>query len=636
MKKKVYLVQPGYLYGSEKKSAYLPYAAGTIAAYSFSLPQVRAHFAFGGFLCFFEDIDSALDKLSDADVVGFSNYVWNYRYNCALARRLKQRNPRCTVIFGGHQIEKSATPLTELPFADYLVFGEGEAAFAAILETLCGAKDRSALSGVSYRDETGAAVKPAGVCCPGTSFPSPYLEGWFDPLLEAYPDVSFIALFETNRGCPFRCAYCDWGTTKEQIRLFPMERVAAEIAWFAAHRIVNCFAADANFGLFPRDEEIAQMLIRSKRETGYPQRFDVTYAKSDSPRVFRIVCALLAENMSNIPSISFQSLNPATLEAIGRKNMSLAHFTEVLRQYESMGIHPYSEIILGLPEETLDSFTKGIGTLLALGQHHYIDIFRCELLSNSMLAGAQMRQKYNIRTRFVPPSLHHVDAQELARRCGESELVVATSTMSEDDMLTANLFSMTVQACHHMGLTKYIAIFLYQTCGVPYEVFYTQLVRFLERHDEAFRDMKRVYAAYLRGDGMMGVQDAAFGAITWFPEELYFLKSVSDAARFYRMLTPFAETFVPDARLAGELIRFQSLFAVTPRCTEKSARFGFDFGGYFFGTDTQKRLAEKDVCVRLELTDYPDWETCAKQTVWYGRRRSKTDAFLSAIRMTVE
>lgn len=48
-------------------------------------------------------------------------------------------------------------------------------------------------------------------------FPSPYLTGEFD---EIDPARWRSATIETNRGCPYGCTYCDWGSaTLSRIRV---------------------------------------------------------------------------------------------------------------------------------------------------------------------------------------------------------------------------------------------------------------------------------------------------------------------------------------------------------------------------------------------------------------------------------
>ena len=634
MQRNVFLVQPGYLYGDIKKSAYLPYAAGALAAYAFSQAELKERFVFSGFICFFEPMDAAVAKLQTADVVGFSNYVWNVKYNCALAKRLKAQKPEIVIIFGGHQIAENDPRLREMTYVDYFIFGEGELAFASVLRTVSELSAVPEVPGIAYRDTDGTLVVSSGEPPVCAEYPSPYLTGFFDRLLETYPDISFIALFETNRGCPFHCAYCDWGTTKTQIRMFSMDRTAGEIAWFSSHKIINCFAADANFGLFERDEQIARMLIEAKRNTGFPERFDVTYAKSDNARVMRIASLLYKEKMSNGPSVSFQSLNPATLRAIGRENLTPERFSEVMRQYEAFGMRPYSEIILGLPEETFSSFVHGLGALLAMGQHSYIDVFRCEILVNSVLADPMIRERYGIETVRVPSSLHHVSKTDASGAFGESEIVVATSAMPKADMLRANLFSMTVQACHHMGLTKYIAIYLFRAYRIPYETFYLRLMEHLETGDDCFMFLRTVFESYLNGTREISVDDPKFGEITWFPEELFFLQKVFVAEAFYASLLPVLQTFLPDAHLAGQLLKYQSLFTVTPRCETKHAQFDYDFYHYFNGPDAE--LRSKPTEINMKLPYYDTWAECAVKTVWYGRRRAGTDAFASALEIAVE
>lgn len=214
-----------------------------------------------------------------------------------------------------------------------------------------------------------------------------------------------------------------------------------------------------------------------------------------------------------------------------------------------------------------------------------------------------------------------------------SEIVVATTTMPREDMLRANLFSMIVQACHHMGLTKYIAIYLFRSKGVPYEDFYEALMERLADKNRYFSAMRAVYAAYLRGEGEMSCVDRRFGGITWFPEELFFLQNLAELDDFYSDILPVVESFTGDPLLAEQLVRFQSLFAVVPQAKKRQIRLSYDFYHYFYGDMAEPE--QKEIRISVLPPCYPNWPDCARRTVWYGRRRSMTDAFVCSSELEI-
>ena len=400
--KNVYMVQASTTYGGNLfKAAYLPYAAGLLVANAWEDETIRSRYAFKRFVFTREATDEAVASFETPAVIGFSNYIWNTRYNLALARKTKERFPECVIIFGGHNVPPGDSFLRQYPFIDFLIHAEGEDAFRALLlELLNDRPDFNGIHNLSFRSGDGYVTTPE-VVQTRTDYPSPYLTGVFDSIFEEHPDMQLDAILETSRGCPRHCAYCDWGCTASAVRLFPMERVLAEIDWFAAHKVAFLWGADANFGAYARDEEITRHLIEVREKYGYPERLRTNYAKNNRDRVFRINRMLERDGMTKEgATLSFQSLNPDTLKAIGRQNMSLAQFREQIAMYRADGVTTYSELILGLPLETYESFCRGIGLLLENGQHRKINVYNCELLPNSPMAQPAYREKYGIKRRM--------------------------------------------------------------------------------------------------------------------------------------------------------------------------------------------------------------------------------------------
>ena len=176
------------------------------------------------------------------------------------ARRLKRRNPDQLIIFGGPQVPDHAEAfLRANPFIDLVVHNEGERTFVDLLNRLP-ARDWTGVRGISYLAD-GQFVRPPPVerMRDLEELPSPFLNGTFNALIESNPGEQWIGLWETNRGCPFQCTFCDWGSaTAGKVTKFEFDRLHGELKWFADRTIKYIFVCDANFGIQKRDVEIAQ------------------------------------------------------------------------------------------------------------------------------------------------------------------------------------------------------------------------------------------------------------------------------------------------------------------------------------------------------------------------------------------
>lgn len=224
--KNVYFVQANDVYGTDKKSTYIPYAVGCIMAYCLKNETIASSYSFGKIIYSRDNTDKVAAGFSEPFMVLFSSSVWNMEYNKVLAQKIKTRYPQCLIVFGGHNISPDGSDLEKYSYIDFLTHRFGEEPTEGILEALALGKDLKNVPNISYRDEDGNVITTAYVPQTGTDYPSPYLEGIFDEILK--DDISFSGLFESNRGCPNSCSFCDWSSLKDKVRLFPMERVFAE------------------------------------------------------------------------------------------------------------------------------------------------------------------------------------------------------------------------------------------------------------------------------------------------------------------------------------------------------------------------------------------------------------------------
>lgn len=326
------------------------------------------------FLYHIDAPDRILAQYDAPDVAAFSLSMWNEQLNLKIAAEVKRRWPDCLVVFGGAQVPHEPSAFfAEHGFVDVAVRGEGEEAFTEILERRAAGRDFAEIPGVSYRDGAGV-VHVSRTERPFNrdlnAYPSPYLEGLFDDLIAAQgPDLEFQAIIETNRGCPFHCTFCYWGRggLSRKYRYHDTDRVLAEIEWCARNRIRYVFNADSNFGMHRRDQEIAEFIVATKQKYGFPEKFRTCYGKNTDDKIFRIGSLFHRHQLEKGITLSRQSNDDQVLKNIKRSNIKMATYQSLQERFNDEDIPIYSELILGLPGETVATFRNGISEVLQAG-----------------------------------------------------------------------------------------------------------------------------------------------------------------------------------------------------------------------------------------------------------------------------
>jgi 2-(S-pantetheinyl)-carbapenam-3-carboxylate methyltransferase len=422
----------------------LPYSVGLLQAYA------ERHAADPGSLEFLPPlykrlpVDDAAAALAGADVVGLSTYVWNIRLSLAIARALKEARPETLVVLGGPQVPDHAEELLRAhPYVDLACHGEGEATFTRILDRVAERRFDD-VPGISYLEPGGAFVArpPAPRITDMAEIPSPYLGATFQPLIDLHPEERWVVIWETNRGCPFSCTFCDWGSaTASKVYRFELDRINEEIAWFGERRIGFVFCCDANFGMLPRDVEIAEAVVAEKRRSGYPFSLSVQNTKNATERAYKVQTLLARELNTLGVTISLQSTSPTTLEAIKRQNISSESFEELQRRFARDGVYTYTDLIVGLPGESYDEFARGVAKVVENGQHNHIQFHDCSVLPNAEMGDPEYQRRYGMK--FVPQMIRNV--HDLAENVDEVpeylDVVVSTDAMPREDWVRAKTFA---------------------------------------------------------------------------------------------------------------------------------------------------------------------------------------------------
>ena len=458
--KNIYFIQPQYSVNvRDTKNYWMPYSVACLWSYCKEFNDIKESYELKDIVFKREKPEDLLSRLEDPVICAFSCYLWNEQYNLHVAKLIKEKYPNCIIEFGGPQV--TTKMMDENPFIDCVILGEGEEAFLKLLRDV---NAGNKIDTVHQRQRLN-----------DLEFKSPYQSGVFDWLSEKNPDVIWAAILETNRGCPHRCTFCDWGgTTMSKINKFGLERVAEDIEWIRTNRVAYVLCSDANFGIFKeRDIEIAKMLRKAAENSLMLDNIDLQYSKNSNEAAFEIA-QIMGEYSRRGVTLSVQSMNMPTLKAIKRKNLHVKDIAGHVNLAKKYNVNLYTDLIIGMPEETVDSWKDGIDLLMENGQHFSVDSWFCQVFENAELGSEFSRKTYGIKT---------VRAEDYMSFCNDEfddtkeyiELIRATDTMTEDDFFDAHMFSWITIKFHYVGYTQILSKYCRHVLGMSYRKFYDLL-----------------------------------------------------------------------------------------------------------------------------------------------------------------
>jgi tRNA A37 methylthiotransferase MiaB len=486
-----------------------------------------------------EPVQAIVDRLIDAELIGFSTYVWNIKLSLAVAKRLKELRPDVLIVFGGPQVpDHSLAFLEENRFVDLCVHGEGEVVFRDLIDAFVPgswtSKDWFEIPSTSFLHNGEFVQVPRAARLRDLNvLPSPFLNGIFDRLMEANPNQNWLALWETNRGCPFNCTFCDWGSaTQAKVFQFELERLSKEIEWFSTRKIEFIFCCDANFGILPRDLEIAKLVAEVKNRNGYPQALSVQNTKNATERAYQVQKTLADSGLNKGVTLSMQSLDPHTLKSIKRDNISLASYYELQKRFTRDRIETYSDMILGLPGETYQSFVDGVSSLVTNGQHNRIQFNNCTILPNAEMAAPAYRELHEIETVTVPLVNIHGSLVESIDAIQESqEMIIGTKTTPREDWVKTRAFGWMTALVHFDKVLQIPIVLTHCLAGINYKDIFLEFCDLQSDRYPVISSLQQFFrkeAQAIQAGGAEYVKSEDWLNIYWPADEYALIKMVRD------------------------------------------------------------------------------------------------------------
>ncbi len=321
---------------------------------------------------------AVLEKIMEhkADVFGFSVHIWNKPFVFKLISMLHKLRPEAKIVVGGPEVAFDAERIfTELPVIDYIIQGEGELVFTALLNSL---ENNGAVPQHIAYVKNGKVELNGGITVVEdlSILPFPY------PDLVKINNEHKIVYYECTRGCPFNCAYCLSGISR-QVRKRPLELVLRDLDRFIAAGVSLVKFVDRTYNL---DEKYFLPMLQHLAAADTDATFHLEI-KAD------ILTDKVLDFLATVPKgrfqmeIGIQSTHQETLKAINRQDNWERLASNVRRLLSFGNMHIHVDLIAGLPYENLPTFAKSFNDVYGLEA----DMLQLGFLK--VLPGTQMRKE---------------------------------------------------------------------------------------------------------------------------------------------------------------------------------------------------------------------------------------------------
>ena len=438
------------------------------------------------------------------DILALSNYAWNTNVDYEIFKIFSQINPNGIIVWGGPNFPADFPSqikfLKEHSLVDVYVPVEGEIGFSNIIKKYleyenkeeakqkicnssipeCVVRKKDGKLDFSFENERMKKLD---------EIPSPYTTG----ILNKFFDGRLSPMLQTNRGCPFTCTYCvDGSDLVRQITQFSLERVKQELEYIGKKHddnISSMFISDLNFGMLPRDLEICREISKIQTKYNFPKQIQATTGKNSKER---IVEAIKLTNGALNLWLSVQSLDMEVLTNVHRQNISTDQIIELSPTIKKAKLPTFSEVIVGLPGDSLESNLKTIQGLVRADVDEIL-VYTLMLLEGSELNIPAERKKWGFQTKFrlLPKNFVRLHNNKVALET--EEVVVASNTLNFDDYLKLRTLGFTLY------ITKgqmYKAIFKYlkQNNINIFEVY----LRTIDEKSDTPENIKKIQKSLLR------------------------------------------------------------------------------------------------------------------------------------------
>ncbi|MFI0216115.1 RiPP maturation radical SAM C-methyltransferase [Streptomyces lydicus] len=301
------------------------------------------------------------------DVVGFTSTFQQNTAALAAAKYVKRLAPHIRTVMGGANCdaEQGAAAHRNFPFVDFVVRGEGEAAFPQLLTALDEGTGLSAVPGLCHRGADGSSIaNPMSTSpLPPVAILPPDYSGYFERLASSVARnwVEPKLVVEGARGCwwgeKHHCTFCGLNGSFMQFRSKSPDTFYKEIMDLARrHRVLDMYVVDNILDMGYLHTVLPRII-----DSGYDLRMHIEIkANMRRPQL-----RTLAEAGMIYVQPGIESLNSRVLDLMD-KGVSGCQNVRMLRDGAETGLSVSWNYLHGFPGETAADYEPVIAQIPAL------------------------------------------------------------------------------------------------------------------------------------------------------------------------------------------------------------------------------------------------------------------------------
>lgn len=330
-------------------------------------------------------------------VIGFGVYIWNVIQTTELVRELKAQRPSLKVVLGGPEVSHECEAQEIVHLADHVITGWGDVSFPKLCLGLI------------------HGPKPLMKIIQGEQ---PNLDQLELPY-QAYTDEDLahrVLYVEASRGCPFKCEFC-LSSLDKTAWAFELDAFLKEISTLYKRGARNFKFVDRTFNLkIEASIKILQFFLDRLAQDPEGSLFVHFEVIPDHlPDRLKHLIAQFPPGVLQF-EVGIQSFNVDVQQRISRRQDNVQTVANLEWLLTSSHAHLHTDLIFGLPGETLESFAEGFDRLLAIGPQE-IQLGILKRLRGTPLSRhtEKFGMVYDVLPPYVVRQTHAVDAKTLER-----------------------------------------------------------------------------------------------------------------------------------------------------------------------------------------------------------------------------